>query len=113
MLLLGSRSPQLSGIRYKLSGHKKYLRESFPILSASGGTPRFRMSRLASYLHELRSRRSINNVCSFAIGNISDIFLRARILEGDKGCAYKAARMSQRGGLRGHISLRACEGTRG
>lgn len=30
---------------------------------------------------------------------LSFFFLRARISKGDKGCAYKAARMSQRGGL--------------
>lgn len=35
MPLLGSRSPQLSGIRYKLSIREKSLRESFLILSAS------------------------------------------------------------------------------
>jgi len=52
-----------------------------------------------SYFYELQPHGSINNSHLFAIGNISDIFFCAWILEGDKGCAYKAARMSQRGGL--------------
>lgn len=55
MPLLGSRSLQLSGIRYKLSMHKKYLEESFPILPASRRrvpTARIRMSRLVGHSRE-------------------------------------------------------------
>lgn len=34
-------------------------------------------------------------------------------LEGDtESLSYRSVRMSRRGGLRGHISLRACEGPR-